>query len=132
MLRLGKGRALALAGVQHDTAGNTLFRVGILNGVIDDLQVMSVDLLRVEAKGRGLFGEVAVGQNVVRGTVQLIAVFVNKIDEVVQLVGVGKVESLPDLALIGLAIAYNAENMIGTAINLVAEGGAGGRGGTLS
>ena len=50
MLRFGKGRALALAGVQHDTAGNTLFRVGILNGVIDGLQVMSVDLLRVEAK----------------------------------------------------------------------------------
>ena len=46
--------------------------------------------------------------------------------------GVGKVESLPDLTLIGLAIAYNAENMIGTAINFVAEGGAGGRGGTLS
>ena len=72
------------------------------------------------------------GQNVICGTVQLIAVFVNKIDEVVQLVGVGKVESLPDLALIGLAIAYNAENMIGTAIDFVAEGGAGGRGGTLS
>ena len=86
MLGLGKGSALALAGIQHDAAGNALLGVCVLNGVIDRLNVMAVDLLRVQAEGLRLLGQIAVSQNVIGGAVQLIAVFIDEIDQVVQLV----------------------------------------------
>ena len=72
------------------------------------------------------------GQDVVGGAVQLIAVVVDEIDDVVQLVGVGEVEALPDLALVGLTVADDAEDVVVTAVDLVAQGGAGGGGNTLA
>ena len=61
---------------------------------------MAVDLLRVQAEGLRLLGQIAVSQNVIGGAVQLIAVFIDEIDQVVQLVGIGELEGLPDLALV--------------------------------
>ena len=67
---------------------------------------MAIDLLRVQAEGLRLLGQIAVSQNVIGGAVQLIAVFIDEIDQVVQLVGIGELEGLPDLALVALAVAY--------------------------
>ena len=66
---------------------------------------MAVDLLGIQAEGFRLLGNVAVVQDVGGGAVQLIAVVVDEVDDVVQLVGVCEVERLPDLALVGLAVA---------------------------
>ena len=132
MLGLGKGSALALAGIQHDAAGNALLGVCVLNGVIDRLNVMAVDLLRVQAEGLRLLGQIAVSQNVIGGAVQLIAVFIDEIDQVVQLVGIGELEGLPDLALVRLTVADDAEDVVGAAVDLVAQSGAGSGGSALA
>src|SRR5699024_8345602 len=95
VLGLGEGRALALAGVQHDAAGHALLGVGVLDGVVNGVHVMAVDLLGVQAEGLRLFGDIAVVQDVGGGAVQLIAVVVDEVDDVVQLVGIGEVEGLP-------------------------------------
>ena len=71
MLRLGEGCALALAGVQYDAAGDTLVGIGVLDGVVDGLHIVTVDLLGIQAEGRGLLGDVAVGQDVVGRAVQM-------------------------------------------------------------
>ena len=93
---------------------------------------MTVNLLRVQAEALSLPGDVAVVKNIHRLAVQLIAVVVDDKDNVVQLVGIGKVESLPDLALIGLAIADDAEYMVLAAVDAVAQCCAGGSGHTLA
>ena len=71
-------------------------------------------------------------QNVGHGAVQLIAVLVDEVDEVVQLVGKGELEGLPDLTLIGLAVTDDAEHVVVPAVDLIAQGGAGGGGGALA
>ena len=132
MLGLSESGALALAGVQHDAAGHALLGVSVLDGVVDSLHIMAVDLLGIQAEGFRLLGNVAVVQDVGGGAVQLIAVVVDEVDDVVQLVGVCEVERLPDLALVGLAVADDAEHVAVTAIDLVAQSGAGGGGGALA
>ena len=77
MLRLGEGCALALAGVQYDATGDALVGIGVLDGVVDGLHIVTVDLLGIQAEGRGLLGDVAVGQDVVGRAVQLVAVLIN-------------------------------------------------------
>jgi hypothetical protein len=77
---------------------------------------VAVDLLHVKAETRRLFGDVAVGQDVVRGTVQLVAVVVDEVNDIVQLVGIGEVEALPDLALVGLAVADDAVDIVVPAV----------------
>ena len=131
-LRFSKGCTLTLDGVQHDAGRDALFAVCVLDGPIDGLHVMTVNLLRVQAEALSLPGDVAVVKNIHRLTVQLIAVVVDDKDNVVQLVGIGKVESLPDLALIGLAIADDAEYMVLAAVDAVAQCCAGGSGHTLA
>ena len=44
---------------------------------------MAVDLLGVQAESLGLLGQVAVGQDVIGGAVQLIAVLIDEEDDVV-------------------------------------------------
>ena len=131
-LRFSKGCTLTLDGVQHDAGRDALCAVCVLDGLIDGLHVMTVNLLRVQAEALSLPGDVAVVKNIHRLTVQLIAVVVDDKDNVVQLVGIGKVESLPDLALIGLAIADDAEYMVLAAVDAVAQCCAGGSGHTLA
>ena len=131
-LRFSKGCTLTLDGVQHDAGRDALFAVCVLDGLIDGLHVMTVNLLRVQAEALRLPGDVAVVKNIHRLAVQLIAVVVDDKDNVVQLVGIGKVESLPDLALIGLAIADDAEYMVLAAVDAVAQRCAGGSGHTLA
>ena len=131
-LRFSKGCTLTLDGVQHDAGRDALCAVCVLDGLIDGLHVMTVNLLRVQAEALSLPGDVAVVKNVHRLTVQLIAVIVDDKDNVVQLVGIGKVESLPDLALIGLAIADDAEYMVLAAVDAIAQCCAGGSGHTLA
>ena len=131
-LRFSKGCTLTLDGVQHDAGRDALFAVCVLDGPIDGLHVMTVNLLRVQAEALSLPGDVAVVKNIHRLAVQLIAVVVDDKDNVVQLVGIGKVESLPDLALIGLAIADDAEYMVLAAVDAVAQCCAGGSGHTLA
>ena len=131
-LRFSKGCTLTLDGVQHDAGRDALCAVCVLDGLIDGLHVMTVNLLRVQAEALSLPGDVAVVKNVHRLTVQLIAVVVDDKDNVVQLVGIGKVESLPDLALIGLAIADDAEYMVLAAVDAIAQCCAGGSGHTLA
>ena len=131
-LRFSKGCTLTLDGVQHDAGRDALFAVCVLDGLIDGLHVMTVNLLRVQAEALRLPGDVAVVKNIHRLAVQLIAVVVDDKDNVVQLVGIGKVESLPDLALIGLAIADDAEYMVLAAVDAVAQCCAGGSGHTLA
>ena len=72
------------------------------------------------------------GQDIVGGAVQLIAVVVDEVNDVVQLVGIGEVETLPDLALVSLTVADDAEYVVITAVDLVAQGGAGGGGHALA
>ncbi len=105
---------------------------GVLDGIVDGGHIVAVDLLGIQAKGLCLLGNVAVIQNILSGAVQLIAVVVDEVDNVVQLVGIGKVETLPDLALVGLAVADNAVDSVAAAVNLVAQGGAGSRGHALA
>ena len=131
-LRFSKGCTLTLDGVQHDAGRDALCAVCVLDGLIDGLHVMTVNLLRVQAEALSLPGDVAVVKNIHRLTVQLVAVVVDDKDNVVQLVGIGKVESLPDLALIGLAIADDAEYMVLAAVDAVAQCCAGGSGHTLA
>ena len=131
-LRFSKGCTLTLDGVQHDAGRDALCAVCVLDGLIDGLHVMTVNLLRVQAEALSLPGDVAVVKNIHRLAVQLIAVVVDDKDNVVQLVGIGKVESLPDLALIGLAIADDAEYMVLAAVDAVAQRCAGGSGHTLA
>ena len=131
-LRFSKGCTLTLDGVQHDAGRDALCAVCVLDGLIDGLHVMTVNLLRVQAEALSLPGDVAVVKNIHRLAVQLIAVVVEDKDNVVQLVGIGKVESLPDLALIGLAIADDAEYMVLAAVDAVAQCCAGGSGHTLA
>ena len=131
-LRFSKGCTLTLDGVQHDAGRDALCAVCVLDGLIDGLHVMTVNLLRVQAEALSLPGDVAVVKNVHRLAVQLVAVVVDDKDNVVQLVGIGKVESLPDLALIGLAIADDAEYMVLAAVDAVAQRCAGGSGHTLA
>ena len=131
-LRFSKGCTLTLDGVQHDAERDALCAVCVLDGLIDGLHVMTVNLLRVQAEALSLPGDVAVVKNIHRLAVQLIAVVVDDKDNVVQLVGIGKVESLPDLALIGLAIADDAEYMVLAAVDAVAQCCAGGSGHTLA
>ena len=131
-LRFSKGCTLTLDGVQHDAGRDALCAVCVLDGLIDGLHVMTVNLLRVQAEALRLPGDVAVVKNIHRLTVQLVAVVVDDKDNVVQLVGIGKVESLPDLALIGLAIADDAEYMVLAAVDAVAQCCAGGSGHTLA
>ena len=131
-LRFSKGCTLTLDGVQHDAGRDALCAVCVLDGPIDGLHVMTVNLLRVQAEALRLPGDVAVVKNIHRLAVQLIAVVVDDKDNVVQLVGIGKVESLPDLALIGLAIADDAEYMVLAAVDAVAQCCAGGSGHTLA
>ena len=131
-LRFSKGCTLTLDGVQHDAGRDALCAVCVLDGLIDGLHVMTVNLLRVQAEALSLPGDVAVVKNIHRLAVQLIAVVVDDKDNVVQLVGIGKVESLPDLALIGLAIADDAEYMVLAAVDAVAQCCAGGSGHTLA
>ena len=131
-LRFSKGCTLTLDGVQHDAGRDALCAVCALDGLIDGLHVMTVNLLRVQAEALRLPGDVAVVKNIHRLAVQLIAVVVDDKDNVVQLVGIGKVESLPDLALIGLAIADDAEYMVLAAVDAVAQCCAGGSGHTLA
>ena len=131
-LRFSKGCTLTLDGVQHDAGRDALCAVCVLDGLIDGLHVMTVNLLRVQAEALRLPGDVAVVKNIHRLAVQLIAVVVDDKDNVVQLVGIGKVESLPDLALIGLAIADDAEYMVLAAVDAVAQRCAGGSGHTLA
>ena len=131
-LRFSKGYTLTLDGVQHDAGRDALCAVCVLDGLIDGLHVMTVNLLRVQAEALSLPGDVAVVKNVHRLAVQLVAVVVDDKDNVVQLVGIGKVESLPDLALIGLAIADDAEYMVLAAVDAVAQRCAGGSGHTLA
>ena len=131
-LRFSKGCTLTLDGVQHDAGRDALFAVCVLDGPIDGLHVMTVNLLRVQAEALSLPGDVAVVKNIHRLAVQLIAVVVDDKDNVVQLVGIGKVESLPDLALIGFAIADDAEYMVLAAVDAVAQCCAGGSGHTLA
>ena len=131
-LRFSKGCTLTLDGVQHDAGRDALCAVCVLDGPIDGLHVMTVNLLRVQAEALSLPGDVAVVKNIHRLAVQLIAVVVDDKDNVVQLVGIGKVESLPDLALIGLAIADDAEYMVLAAVDAVAQCCAGGSGHTLA
>ena len=71
-------------------------------------------------------------QNVIGGAVQLIAVFIDEIDQVVQLVGIGELEGLPDLALVRLTVADDAEDVVGAAVDLVAQSGAGSGGSALA
>ena len=131
-LRFSKGCTLTLDGVQHDAGRHALCAVCVLDGLIDGLHVMTVNLLRVQAEALSLPGDVAVVKNIHRLAVQLVAVVVDDKDNVVQLVGIGKVESLPDLALIGLAIADDAEYMVLAAVDAVAQRCAGGSGHTLA
>ena len=131
-LRFSKGCTLTLDGVQHDAGRDALCAVCVLDGLIDGLHVMTVNLLRVQAEALSLPGDVAVVKNIHRLTVQLVAVVVDDKDNVVQLVGIGKVESLPDLALIGLAIADDAEYMVLAAVDAIAQCCAGGSGHTLA
>ena len=131
-LRFSKGCTLTLDGVQHDAGRDALCAVCVLDGLIDGLHVMTVNLLRVQAEALRLPGDVAVVKNIHRLAVQLIAVVVDDKDNVVQLVGIGKVESLPDLALIGLAIADDAEYMVLAAVDAIAQCCAGGSGHTLA
>ena len=131
-LRFSKGCTLTLDGVQHDAGRDALCAVCVLDGLIDGLHVMTVNLLRVQAEALRLPGDVAVVKNIHRLAVQLVAVVVDDKDNVVQLVGIGKVESLPDLALIGLAIADDAEYMVLAAVDAVAQRCAGGSGHTLA
>ena len=131
-LRFSKGCTLTLDGVQHDAGRDALCAVCVLDGLIDGLHVMTVNLLRVQAEALSLPGDVAVVKNIHRLAVQLIAVVVDDKDNVVQLVGIGKVESLPDLALIGLAIADDAEYMVLAAVDAIAQCCAGGSGHTLA
>ena len=131
-LRFSKGCTLTLDGVQHDAGRDALCAVCVLDGLIDGLHVMTVNLLRVQAEALRLPGDVAVVKNIHRLAVQLIAVVVDDKDNVVQLVGIGKVESLPDLALIGFAIADDAEYMVLAAVDAVAQCCAGGSGHTLA
>ena len=131
-LRFSKGCTLTLDGVQHDAGRDALCAVCVLDGLIDGLHVMTVNLLRVQAEALSLPGDVAVVKNIHRLAVQLVAVVVDDKDNVVQLVGIGKVESLPDLALIGLAIADDAEYMVLAAVDAVAQRCAGGSGHTLA
>ena len=131
-LRFSKGCTLTLDGVQHDAGRDALCAVCVLDGLIDGLHVMTVNPLRVQAEALSLPGDVAVVKNIHRLAVQLIAVVVDDKDNVVQLVGIGKVESLPDLALIGLAIADDAEYMVLAAVDAVAQCCAGGSGHTLA
>ena len=131
-LRFSKGCTLTLDGVQHDAGRDALCAVCVLDGLIDGLHVMTVNLLRVQAEALSLPGDVAVVKNIHRLAVQLVAVVVDDKDNVVQLVGIGKVESLPDLALIGLAIADDAEYMVLAAVDAVAQCCAGGSGHTLA
>ena len=131
-LRFSKGCTLTLDGVQHDAGRDALCAVCVLDGLIDGLHVMTVNLLRVQAEALRLPGDVAVVKNIHRLTVQLVAVVVDDKDNVVQLVGIGKVESLPDLALIGLAIADDAEYMVLAAVDAIAQCCAGGSGHTLA
>ena len=131
-LGLGKGSALALDGVQHNAGGHALLGIGVLDGLIDGLHVVAVDLLGVQAEARRLSGDVAVVENISGLAVQLVAVVVDDVDEVVQLAGVGEVESLPHLALVGLAVAHHAEYMVGAAVDLVTQGRARGGGSPLA
>ncbi|CAN3958343.1 hypothetical protein HEAFMP_HEAFMP_02295, partial [Dysosmobacter welbionis] len=73
VLGLSESGALALAGVQHDAAGHALLGVSVLDGVVDSLHIMAVDLLGIQAEGFRLLGNVAVVQDVGGGAVQLIA-----------------------------------------------------------
>ena len=90
-----------------------------------------------ELKARGLNLNMARGKP---GKAQLdlvsdifsLDVYKRQVDDVVQLVGVCEVECLPDLALVGLAVADDAEHVAVTAIDLVAQSGAGGGGGALA
>ena len=93
---------------------------------------MAVDLLRVQAEGLRLLGQIAVSQNVIGGAVQLIAVFIDELDQVVQLVGIGELEGLPDLALVRRTASEDAEDVVVAAVDLVAQSGAGSGGSTLA
>ena len=96
VLGLGESGALALAGVQNDAAGHALLGVGVLDGIVNGLHIVAVDLLGIQAESLSLLGQAAMGQDIVGGAVQLIAVVVDEVNDVVQLVGIGEVETLPD------------------------------------
>ena len=59
--------------------------LGFLDGLVDGRHIVAVDFLGVEAKARHLFRHIAMGQDVVRRAVQLVAVVVDEVDDIVQL-----------------------------------------------
>lgn len=80
---------------------------------------MAVDLLGIQAEGFRLLGNVAVVQDVGGGAVQLIAVVVDDINDIVQLVGKGEMECLPDLSLVSFTVTNDAKHVVIPAVNPV-------------
>ena len=79
-----------------------------------------------------VFAQVTVGHDLVAGAVQLQVVVIHENDQVVQTVLVSGVGSLPDLALLGLAVAHHAEDLVVLVVQLTGQGHTGGAGQTLT
>ena len=132
MLGLSEGCTLTLDGVQHDAGRNTLLSISVLDCVIDSLHVMAIDFLSIQAEGLSLLSQAAMIQNGCGGAIQLIAVVIKEINDVVQLLSIGKVQAFPNLALVSLTVTDDAENVVVAAVDLVAQSGAGSGGSALA
>ena len=128
-----KGDALALDGVCIDALGLAVpGGVALIQCSYDLLHAVAIDLQRFPAEGAELLTQIAVGHHLVAGAVQLEIVAVYKDNQVIQLVLVGGIGSLPDLALLRFTVAHHAEHLVVLVIQLPCQRHTGGAGQTLS
>ena len=106
-LALHERDALGLDSVGDDHGWAALFRLGAVDGARDFLHVVAVDGLGEEAEALKLGLEIAHIQNLAYAPIQLNLVAVQDDDEIVQLVGAGVHQRLPDLPLLNLAVAQH-------------------------
>ena len=128
-----KAHAVALDGLADDALGQTVLRRHRLIERVDHLlHAVAVDLEGLKAEGLKLSGKAAEGHDLVAGAVELEVVPVDEDDEVVEPVLMRGAAGLPNLALVRLAVAEGAEDVVAFAVELRGERHACGAGEALS
>ena len=94
-------RAFAFDRIQHNTRRDALFGFRVLNRLINRGYVIAVNFLRIQTESLNFFSNIAVIQNIRRGSVQLITVIIQKINNIIQFMRTGEMKRFPDFALVG-------------------------------
>jgi len=120
-LTFHKADALPLDGVGEDHDGSACCRACLLQSVDNLAHVVAVDAQHVPAKCRVLGGERFYLHHVFDQAVDLQAVAINHGDDVVEMKVAGLHRRFPHLALLLLAVAHQAEDLVLPAIDAGGE-----------